>query len=152
MDFLASQEGGVFFDSPTSTRNHLTRAEVERQRSKADKVTWFTHNVRILYNIAIIVQYHSPLMGIKLGCHSVMVILYKVPKQYYTLIFFYFSQEFLWRSGASFLWFIFLLPAISVLYVTLVLFSIRHPIAWITGIMFENLNFYFLGFTSDNMT
>jgi hypothetical protein len=47
MDFLATQEGDVFLSSPTSTRNSLTRVEVERQRSKADKVTWFTHNVRI---------------------------------------------------------------------------------------------------------
>lgn len=45
----------------------------------------------------------------------------------------YFSQEFLWRSGASFLWFILLLPAISILYVTLVLFSLKNPFAWITG-------------------
>ena len=50
-----------------------------------------------------------------------------------------FSQEFLWRSGASFLWFVFLLPAISVVYLTLVLFSLNHPIAWITGTMCGNL-------------
>ena len=94
MDFLASQEGGVFLDSPTSTRNHLTRVEVERERSKADKVTWFTHN------------------------------------------------EFLWRSGASFIWFIFLLPGISVLYMTLVLVSIKHPIAWITDVFSKIFSFW----------
>jgi hypothetical protein len=47
MDFFPSQEDDMLINSPTSTRNNLSRVEIERQRSKADKVAWFTHNVRI---------------------------------------------------------------------------------------------------------
>lgn len=94
MDFFPSQEDDMLINSPTSTRNHLSRVEIERQRSKADKVAWFTHN------------------------------------------------EFLWRSGASFLWFILLLPAISILYVTLVLFSLKNPFAWITDVFSKVFSFW----------
>ena len=53
MDFLASQDDDMLLNSPTSMRNDLRRVEVDRQRSKADKVTWFTHNVRI-YNVTCV--------------------------------------------------------------------------------------------------
>ena len=54
MNFLASQDGDMLLNSPTSTRNYLRPADVDRERSKADKVTWFTHNVRI-YNVQLLV-------------------------------------------------------------------------------------------------
>ena len=54
MNFLASQDGDMLLNSPTSTRNYLRRADVDGERSNADKVTWFTHNVRIC-NVQLLV-------------------------------------------------------------------------------------------------
>ncbi|XP_028417902.1 nucleoporin NDC1-like [Dendronephthya gigantea] len=51
-------------------------------------------------------------------------------------------KEFLWRNGISFLWFICLLPAICILYLTLVLFSLQHPLTWITDVLLRIFSFW----------